>query len=368
MEHESISFPLSALEWLGGILAAVCLVLGGIVLWGSLGMLAGSVLSFLVCLPYVAVGLALCIGGAVGLVNAFLTVQLKPGGIELTAFGRILRRYPLEELRTFALVQRGVAKSQTSHLCVCTRTVDQLADLRAAKIRSDDRTRRLAAQRRHTTWQEAFAGDHLRKKANAALFTLPGRDMFWLGCNLETIGLLRLAYPEVPWLILPEAQSSPMHYAQDSQPARSVFAGGKAAIIFDENGAVLEQNGKQTKLLAADAIRTIVCTETLCAGGGYYQKFLLLTAHTPEELIGGYKRRHLDRLKLLKNWRLLALNQACAARMPLTDPWGNGKDLVSVYWSPAREATLRQLYPQAAYFDCSHRALFDAVFHERSQP
>ena len=368
MEQKPIFLPLSPLEWLGGILAAVCLAAGGFILWGSLDALLRSALAFVLFLPFVFLGLAFCIGGAVGLVNSMLTVQLKPGGIELTAYGRVFRRYPLENLQTFALVQRGVAKSQTSHLCVCTKTVDQLADLRAKKIRADDRTRRLAAQRRHTTWQEAFAGEHLRKRVRSHFFTLPGRDMFWLGCNLETIGLLRMAYPQVPWLILPEAQSSPMHYAQDSAPTRSVFAGGKAAIIFDESGAVLEQNSRQTKLLAADAVRTIVCVETLCAGGGYYQKFLLLTAHTPDDLIGGYKRRHIDRLKLLKNWHLLALNQACAARMPLSDPWGNGKDLVSVYWSPAREDALRQLYPRAAYFDCSHQALFDAVFDERSQP
>lgn len=363
MEQNPISLPLSPLEWLGGILAGICLSAGSFILWGSLEILARSALSFLVCLPYVAVALAFCIGGAVGLVNSFLTVRLTPGGMELTAFGRVFRRYPLEQLQTFALVQRGVAKSQTSHLCVCTKTVAELADLRAAKIRADDRSRRLAARRQHATWQEAFAGDHLRRRVRTHFFTLPGRDMFWLGCNLETIGLLRLAYPEVPWLILPEAQSSPMRYANDSAPTRSVFAGGKAAIVFDENGAVLEQNGRQTKLLAADAVRTIICTENLCAGGGYYQKFLLLTSHAPEELIGTYKRRHLDRLKLLKNWRLLALNQACCARMPPADPWGNGKDLVSVYWHPARESALRQLFPQAAFFDCSHQALFDAVFH-----
>lgn len=359
-----ITFPLSALGILAGFLSGICLISGGVILWGSLEILVSSLLAFLVYLPYVVLGLALLIGGAVGLLNSFLTVRLDPDSIALTALGRTVRRYPLEQLRTFALVQRGLAKSQTTHLCVSTKSVEELAELRAARIRADDRTRRLAAQRRRTTWQEAFAGDYLRKRAHTALFTRPGRDLFWLGCNLENIGLLRLAYPQVPWLILPEAQSSPMRYSGDSDPTTAVFPNTKQTIVFDEAGAAVVKKGNRTELFTADQIRTIVCTEQLFGGGGYYEKYLLLTTRTPEELIGEFKRRDLDTLRRLKGWQLLALHHACDARMPRFDPRGVGKDLVSVPWYAAREQTLRQLYPQAAYFDCSNEALFHAVFDQ----
>lgn len=364
LRSRPVAFALSGMGVLGGVLSGICLVSGGIVLWGCLKILADSVPAFLISLPYVVFGLALFAGGLAGLLNSMVTVRLNPDGIALTAFGRVLRRYPAQQMHTIALVQHGLAKYQTTHLYLCTKTVEDLAAERAARIRADDRTRRLAAQRRRTTWQEAFAGDFLRKKAKTVLFAIPGRDGCWLSCNLETIGLLRLTYPQASWLILPEAQSSPMRYAEDSDPLRAVFPDGKKRAVFHQSGVTLEEKGRRTELLAADQIRTIVCTEILQAGGGYYEKYLLLIACAPEALIGAYNRRDMERLKLLKNWELLALNQACCARMPRFDPRGRGKDLVSVCWYPAREEALRQLYPHAAFFDCSNQALFNAVFRQ----
>lgn len=344
----TVSFPLIPHRGPGILGSCLALGYGGLII-GLLPQVPLTSFSFVMFrLIFPAIGLLFVVVGAVGLVRCLTTVHLTPDGIELTLFGKVYRRYPLENLKTFCLIQRGLAKSQSTHLCICTYTVEELASRRDAKHHGDERTRQNAALRRRTTWQEAYAGDYLRQKLQSVHFTIPGRELVWLGFRLESLALLRQAYPDIPWLIAPEAQSSPMRYSGDSNPTTAVFPDTKKALAFDADGVSLVHGNRRQLLLKAADICTIVCLDRLKAGGGYYQKYLILSAEAPA---------HGNQPDI---WLRLALRAACIRKNPLLSYWQ--KDAVAVPWFAAREDALRTLYPDAACFDCTNETLFRAIF------
>lgn len=344
---DAVAFPLIPHRRLGIAGSILALGYGGLII-GLLPQVPLTSFSFVMYhLIWPAIGLLFVIAGAVGMIQCLTTVHLTPGRVELTLCGKVYRRYPLENLKTFCMIQQGLAKYQSTHLCICTQSVEELAARQDAKHHGDARARQNAALRRRTTWQEAYAGDYLRQKLQSVHFTIPGRELVWLGFRLESLALLRQTYPDIPWLIAPEAQSSPMRYSEDSDSTSAVFPDTKKRLVFDTHGVHLVHGDRRQLLNAAD-IRTIVCMDRLVAGGGYYQKYLILSSEAPTQQ---------DQPDI---WFRLALRAACIRRNPMMAYWK--KDMVTAPWFAAREEALRALYPEADYFDCTNETLFRAIF------
>ena len=360
---DAVSFPLVRYRGLGIAGACLSIAYGGLIIATFSQFPATSLFHVLYMLFWLALGILLVIVGAVGLVRCLTDVHMTPGGVELTLCGKIYRRYPLESLKTFCLIQRGVAKSQTTHLCISTRTVEQLAEQWEAKYPGDERARSRAALRRRTTWQEAYAGEYLRRLARTIPVMLPGKELLWLGFSLESLALLHHAYPDVPWLIAPEAQSSPMRYCEDSEPTTAVFPDTKKTLAFDASGICLVQGSRRKTLLHAADVRSIICLDRLMAGAGYYQKYLILSAESASDMIAAQEKCAAQLPPDLRS--RLALRDACARKMPALVYWR--KNTVAVPWFASREEALRALYPDAACFDCTNESLFRAIFGTGAQ-
>ena len=370
MRHDVNRFPLAGLGFLHAIFCGGLLAAGLVTIWTAILMFLPNPLAILLGVGYLTLGLLLAAGGAVGMVHGLTMVHLTPEGIVLTLFGRPYRQYAAKDLKAFALVQRGISKNQTTHLCISLKTPEELALVN----NPDERTRRLAAQRHRATWQEALAAQYLRRRAKVIFWSLPGKDLVFLSFHMHTLGLLRLLYPQIPWLLAPESQSSHMLQRHETDPAMAPFEDRKKELHFREDGIHLKQRDNTRIVLEREQIRSIICLSLLNAGGGFYQKFLLLTHHTPEELMAQREAEvarqfgpdGLDTLRQIAGWEQLAL---CESAQKLTSVWTYcPRNAVNVPWFAAREDFLRQLYPDAQYVDCSNEAIFDAIMKTGTLP
>lgn len=315
----------------------------------------------LIALPFAVGYLALAAAGAAWLLRSLLVVHMRPEGIEITLFGKTFRSYPADRLQTFCLLQRGLSKSQTTHLVISTLSIEEMA---VPRMRNPENRPKVPRRSAPQTREEAFAEEYLRKGIKSIPWHIPKKDLFWLNFSLENMALLRLLYPHVRWLIAPESQSTPTIYSRDSDPAAVVFPGEKQIIVFHRDRISAMKGDAEKTLMEAPDIRSIIRVDDLDGGGSYWRTVLVLSRYSTQELVQFREKLiaapRLALLRRLPCWHQLAVRNGVRLPDPALGHWN--RHGVVIPWFPRREQTLRDLYPEAELLDCTNKTIFDLIY------
>lgn len=146
---------------------------------------------------------ALMIPAAVGvypLALWALRLHLVPEGAAVSLFGRTMARYPAESLnfiRWYADQSNGLRQQL---LCLSKLTVEELAELRERKLRSNGYyASGVDHRKRHAGWQNTFALEQIRRMNRLGGLLPIRKQVLWLQDDPEVRELLKLAFPDAQW-------------------------------------------------------------------------------------------------------------------------------------------------------------------------
>lgn len=172
------------------------------------------------CLLLLPVILA-CLAVAVPLIlQSFSRIHLVPEGIAVTLAGRTLRRLPVENIRYFFGVE-WYYKERFRQLGVSTLSPEEITALREARLKKSVFTRdEVKFRRRRPDWQREFRQEYLLRLARRSWLPRRNANILWLGLEPDTVALLRDMYPQVPWEYLVKREEWEMHASvRDKDPA-----------------------------------------------------------------------------------------------------------------------------------------------------
>ena len=129
-------------------------------------------------------------------VSCFGHLHLVPEGIAVTLFGKTLRRFPRENIRFLGGVWYRHKSQEYQWICVCDRSMEELAEERerkAAKMLRNSRTR--------SDWAEDMAGKYLHRYVASVSrqFGIPRKDILLIEWSPERLDMLMDMYTGVPW-------------------------------------------------------------------------------------------------------------------------------------------------------------------------
>ena len=133
--------------------------------------------------------------------QSLVVLHVVPEGVAVTLFGRTVRQYPREEIRALAGVRYKHKSTDQKWIVLCTRTLEELAELHAGntrKVFQDSRTR--------SDWAEAMAGKYLYRYVRSPwyIIRLGRKDLLLIEWSPERLEMLLDMYPGIPWTDLTE--------------------------------------------------------------------------------------------------------------------------------------------------------------------
>ena len=129
-------------------------------------------------------------------VNYFGRLHLVPEGIAITLFGKTLRQFPRENIRFLGGVCYRRKSREYKWICVCDRSMEELAEEQERKTPKMFRDARTLAG-----WTEDMAGKYLIRYVASlrCQFGIPRKDILLVEWSPERLELLMEMYPGVPW-------------------------------------------------------------------------------------------------------------------------------------------------------------------------
>ena len=126
----------------------------------------------------------------------FSKLHFVPEGIAVTVFGRILRQFPRENIRFLGGVCYRRKSREYKWICVCDRSMEELAEEQERKTPKMFRDARTLAG-----WTEDMAGKYLIRYVASlrCQFGIPRKDILLIEWSPERLELLMKMYPGVPW-------------------------------------------------------------------------------------------------------------------------------------------------------------------------
>lgn len=129
-------------------------------------------------------------------VNYFGRLHLVPEGIAITLFGKPLRQFPRENIRFLGGVCYRRKSREYKWICVCDRSMEELAEEQERKTSKMFRDARTLAG-----WTEDMAGKYLIRYVASLRrqFGFPRKDILLIEWSPERLDMLMEMYPGVPW-------------------------------------------------------------------------------------------------------------------------------------------------------------------------
>ena len=129
-------------------------------------------------------------------VYRFGKLHLVPEGIAITVFGSTLRRFPREHIRFLGGVHYSYKGTACQWICVCTRSMYELAEEQERKTAKMFRN-----ARSRPDWAEDMAGKYLMRYVDSMrrLFGFLQKDILLIEWSPERLDMLLEMYPGVPW-------------------------------------------------------------------------------------------------------------------------------------------------------------------------
>ena len=349
---------------------------------------------------------------AVCLVLVFAHIHLVPEGIAWTLGPHILRRIPIEEVAFWCIAAQSSKNGPIYRIGISRKDIPALAQLRETQLLRNPYMRTTVPRaKRASSWQEKFAAEYIKKKAQFNLVGLLGREIVWNAYTPEFLELLKTAYPHVRTCTFPLKYTPHAMKWTDKDPNRfcrgmcrekdkpGMMIGTSAfvvsplllvclvgasplmallpvtgfALIFgilwfflrgeydvvhlEESGIRVMRSGREYSNLPREEIRTLVHTVNGVLGNAD-EGFLTVTGLDPEQVRekeiaaisrSGTGRMLLEAWKLTPGWERRLFARHCIRKM---NQWGlNSKDYITIYATPQRIRTLREKYPEAEWID-----------------
>ena len=193
---ESITIPLLRNRW--ELLSVSATMLCFAVFLAVLCLLdAADVREMMVVLPALLIPAAL---GVYPLALCALRLHLVPEGAAVSFFGRTLARYPAESLNFIRWDADQSNGPRQQLLCLSKLTVEELAEHRERKLRSNGYyASGVDHRKRHAGWQNTFALEQIRRMTRLGGVLPIRKRVLWLQDSPEIRALLKLAFPDAQW-------------------------------------------------------------------------------------------------------------------------------------------------------------------------
>lgn len=408
-------------QWALWLLAGACMPIG--ILAICIGILDSESVweSILLCLA----GIPFLITGVGCLALLFLRMYLVPEGIAWTLGSYTLRRIPVEEVKFWCIGAQYSKNGPIYRLGISRKDIFQLARMREVQMLRNPYMRTTVPRvKRLPLWQEKFAGEYIRKKAQTNVVGLLGRNIVWNAYTPEFMALMKTAYPHVKTYTFPVKHTP--HTSQWVDRDTDRFCRGKcketdkpgvmmAWVIFtisplllvaivgepllmallpvscfglifgilwyllrgeydvvqlEESGIRVMRSGREYSSLPREEIRTLVHVVNGVLGSDS-EGFLAVTGFTPEQVrekeMAAMNRTENGRMlleawKQTPGWEQRLFSRHCANKI---HQWGlNSKEYITVYATAQRIQTLREKYPEAEWIDVS----FDRIAENDNVP
>ena len=404
---------------------ALWLLAGGMIPIGILAICFGFLgseniwESVLLCV----MGMPFLIAGMGCLMWLFTRMHLVPQGIAWTLGSYTLRRISIEEVKFWCIGAQYSKNGPIYRLGISREDIQKLAQLREAQLRRNPYMRTTVPRvKRLPNWQEKFAGEYIRRKAQFNIVDLLGREIVWNTYTPEFIALLKTAYPHVKTHTFPIKHTPHISNWVDRDPNR--FCRGKcketdkpgvmlAGVIFivsplvlvcvasesmlmallpvscfglifgvlwyllrgeydvvhlEESGIQVTRSGREYSNLPREEIRTLVHVVNGVLGSDS-DGFLAVTGLTPEQVREkemsamtrtGTGRMLLEAWKQTPGWERRLFARHCVNKI---NQWGlNSKDYITIYATAQRIRVLREKYLEAEWIDVS----FDRIAEDNN--
>lgn len=353
-------------------------------------------------LAYLVLGLPLLIG-------ACCRVHLVPEGIAVTLGNRTLRQYPVENIRFFFGVE-WYYKERFRRLGVSARSPEEITALRGTQLKKGFFTRdEVKFRQRRPGWQQEFRQEYLLRQARRSWMPLWNPNILWLDLEPDTVALLRNMYPRIPWEYLAKRENlSAFTTVRDKDPTAFPREPGEnpetnstvlwillgililAAGLLWRQGELglalllvvgmtgiglligwlvrgwsdmihlsrekieITRGKKKIWSLPGEQLRFLAKADNpMNRTSGSINYCLVISAETVEELAlrqtGREPAAYASASRQLPGWENRAL--ARYVRMMWRKAWKEDSPIEIIHWTPEREKTLRELYPQAPWLD-----------------
>lgn len=196
-KRQGAEFPLVWNRWeygLAGVLFGVIGIPG--VFWI---LLSGDTMTEKLEVGFFTLGFLLL--GAAMLLRCAVRIRPEPEGVRVQLFGKTLAWYPCRKLTVFRWDIEWNFSGLNQCLCLSSRSVAELADLREQKLRRSWLNRDgVDYRKRDANWQVNFALEQIRK-INRLSFLLPvRRDVLCFDMTPENLAILRELCPGAVWV------------------------------------------------------------------------------------------------------------------------------------------------------------------------
>lgn len=271
---------------------------------------------------------------------------LEPQQIRILRFGRTIQSIAVSEIKGIFLT----GDHNESVLCVSAYSIEELVDFAERMLSRSWVTRHeVSLRKKYSGWQDKFAGEYLNKQSRRILWRSPDRKLLWLPMNQTNVAVLYSMYPQIQF----RNYEAPLDPVLNPQTVPSVVHGPLYEADPQPEGIWLHHRGKALHCLPAESIRTLVRVDHVNS----YEKFdkhhgIYIVACTQNvddlSLFCGSMPFGIEQLPLERHIK------AADACLRMTIRWSPAHTgFCPMYYSPAKEALLRQLYPHAEWVDTS---------------
>lgn len=404
----SITLPAADQAWSNYLVAIMQALLSAGLLWCGFAVALpdrdwpGLVFSAILAVLCVAIGVA-------SILVTFRQIHMSSDGIWMTNRGRVLWRLPSDEIRLLAFVGYYSGNNRVYLLALSRLDGFQLAQLREAQLAKHALTRgELPFRKRAPGWEQSFQREYLMYCARRRLRAGRRGNIHWLHAAPEVEAAVLAMFPNVEVVdyrpkeyeqVLPqETPAGPFARgrAQSGDSVWMVFGGVYllalllptfllgwpvglvvfvlflllalllAMLVQKEleqvslapEGICVTSGGKNIRQIPASQIRTVAQIRIRAPkNSGVY---LVVAAQTIPDLAGReeeylgrtrYRRQKLAQYRQLPNWQAHFAIRYLSRQVYRWEYWN--RDLLVLYHTPAREAHLREMYPDAQWLHTS---------------
>ena len=358
--------------------------------------------------------LAACAWGCQLLWGARLRIRLFPEGIAVMDGARGVFLIPADEIRTICILEIFNGKQYIRLIGISPLSIETLADRREQELLKNPLSKyNVPIRKRNPEWQELFAREYLDKITRVFPFVNLQKGMLWISYGTERLDLLRQTYPQAQVCRferqhihekrrIKELDSTDFPRGDGQEDVRTVilwlegvtvgsclwlccingriwpvallafvcfsllwggiylgFGGEADRIRMDRKVIALQRNGKILRRVSAEQIKAVYCVPA-CLDGSLTMEMIMVSDRPPEEwireeaqVLNGTAdgRDWLDMVRRLPDQEKYILSRAVRRRTR----WALtlfSRELCFA-GTAAREAVLREYYPDAQWFEIS---------------